>query len=88
MDDLISFTDLLVFFFKYSYFVWLDSSERLRDLIINLRPPQFELTLSKNAVEKVKTMFKGLNKPQKTAVLKVLMCKDYVLIKGYPGTGM
>ena len=32
-------------------------------------------------------MFKGLNKAQKTALLKVLMCRDYVLIKGYPGTG-
>ena len=36
----------------------------------------------------VKSVFSSLNKPQKTAVLKVLMSKDYVLIKGYPGTGM
>ena len=36
----------------------------------------------------MKSVFKSLNKPQKTAVLKVLMSKDYVLIEGYPGTGM
>jgi DNA replication ATP-dependent helicase Dna2 len=35
----------------------------------------------------VKDIFKRLNKPQKTAVLKVLMSQDFVLIKGYPGTG-
>ncbi|KAK7487914.1 hypothetical protein BaRGS_00020815 [Batillaria attramentaria] len=60
---------------------------KLRSLIIDGRKPEFNLTMSKTAVEKVKTIFKRLNKPQKTAILKVLMCKDFVLIKGYPGTG-
>lgn len=35
----------------------------------------------------VRQIFVPLNKPQKTAILKTLMCNDYVLIKGYPGTG-
>ncbi|KAK7088075.1 hypothetical protein V1264_022042 [Littorina saxatilis] len=62
-------------------------SQRLRSLIIDRRRPEFQLTLSKGAVEKVKQIFKPLNKPQKTAILKVLMSKDFVQIKGYPGTG-
>lgn len=35
----------------------------------------------------VRPYFSGMNKPQKSALLKVLMARDYVLIKGYPGTG-
>ncbi|XP_050408046.1 DNA replication ATP-dependent helicase/nuclease DNA2 [Patella vulgata] len=62
-------------------------SARLRDLIINKRKPEFNLTLSKKSIEKVKKHFKSMNKPQKTAILKVLMSKDYVLVKGFPGTG-
>ncbi|CAH1801027.1 unnamed protein product [Owenia fusiformis] len=64
-----------------------DVSARLRDVIINKRKPEFEGTMSKTCLEKVKHIFKNLNKPQKTAILKVLLCRDYVLIKGYPGTG-
>uniref|UniRef100_A0A0B6ZZJ2 DNA replication ATP-dependent helicase/nuclease n=1 Tax=Arion vulgaris TaxID=1028688 RepID=A0A0B6ZZJ2_9EUPU len=59
----------------------------LRSLIISLRPPEFDLKLSKACIQKVKTVFKPLNKQQRTAILKVLMSKDYVLIKGFPGTG-
>lgn len=32
-------------------------------------------------------LFKGLNKPQKQAMKKVLLSKDYTLIVGMPGTG-
>ncbi|XP_061197074.1 DNA replication ATP-dependent helicase/nuclease DNA2-like [Saccostrea echinata] len=60
---------------------------RLRELFIENKKPEFILKMSKGEIEKVKDVFKPLNKPQKTAILKVLMCKDYVLIKGYPGTG-
>ncbi|XP_064619573.1 DNA replication ATP-dependent helicase/nuclease DNA2-like [Lineus longissimus] len=63
------------------------ASARLRELLIEHRAPEFSHTLSKGAIEKVKHIFKKLNKPQKSAVLKVLMSQDYVLIKGYPGTG-
>ncbi|KAL4232940.1 Tripartite DNA replication factor [Mactra antiquata] len=62
-------------------------SSKLRRLIIDKVKPEFTNTLSKTNIEKVKTIFKQLNKPQKSAILKVLMCKDYVLIRGYPGTG-
>ncbi|XP_063396497.1 DNA replication ATP-dependent helicase/nuclease DNA2-like isoform X1 [Mytilus trossulus] len=62
-------------------------SDNLRKLIIDRKTPEFAAKLSKIEIEKVKGIFKSLNKPQKTAVLKVLMSKDYVLIKGYPGTG-
>ncbi|XP_046339040.2 DNA replication ATP-dependent helicase/nuclease DNA2-like [Haliotis rufescens] len=63
------------------------SKERLRELIIDKKKPQFQLTMSKGTIEKVKPIFKSLNKPQKAVILKILMSKDYVLIKGYPGTG-
>ncbi|KAJ8311784.1 hypothetical protein KUTeg_010665 [Tegillarca granosa] len=63
------------------------SSTRLRELLIDKRKPEFVIKLSKSEIEKVKVIFKPLNKPQKTAILKVLMSTDYVLIKGYPGTG-
>ncbi|CAG5133176.1 unnamed protein product [Candidula unifasciata] len=59
----------------------------LRDLIIKLRPPEFELQFSKSNFQKVAGVLKPLNKQQRRAILKVLMCKDYVLIKGFPGTG-
>ncbi|GFS22048.1 DNA replication ATP-dependent helicase/nuclease DNA2-like [Elysia marginata] len=59
----------------------------LRDLIIRQRAPEFELKVSKANLYKVKSVFKPLNKPQRTAILKVLMAKDFVLIKGFPGTG-
>lgn len=62
-------------------------SQKLRRLIIDKVKPEFINTLSKGNIEKVKCIFKSLNKPQKTAILKVLMCKDYVLIRGFPGTG-
>ena len=35
----------------------------------------------------VKSILCALNVAQRRAVLRVLMSKDYVLIKGYPGTG-
>ncbi|GFO46497.1 hypothetical protein PoB_007300200 [Plakobranchus ocellatus] len=59
----------------------------LRNLIIKRQAPEFELKVSKSCLYKVKSIFKPLNKPQRTAILKVLMAKDYVLIKGFPGTG-
>ncbi|KAK6968690.1 DNA replication ATP-dependent helicase/nuclease DNA2 [Biomphalaria glabrata] len=61
--------------------------KRLRELVIKKSQPHFELKLSKSLVERVKPIFKLLNKPQRSAILKVLMAKDYVLIKGYPGSG-
>uniref|UniRef100_A0A8C7Y0A8 DNA replication ATP-dependent helicase/nuclease n=1 Tax=Oryzias sinensis TaxID=183150 RepID=A0A8C7Y0A8_9TELE len=66
-------------------------SERLRKLIVDLRPPEFIFNLSsvlpRDAKETVADILKGLNKPQKQAMKKVLLSKDYTLIVGMPGTG-
>uniref|UniRef100_A0A672NBB4 DNA replication ATP-dependent helicase/nuclease DNA2 n=1 Tax=Sinocyclocheilus grahami TaxID=75366 RepID=A0A672NBB4_SINGR len=67
------------------------SSERLRELIVEFRPPQFIDSLSsvlpRDAKDTVANILKGLNKPQKQAMKKVLLSKDYTLIVGMPGTG-
>uniref|UniRef100_A0A667XGJ4 DNA replication ATP-dependent helicase/nuclease n=1 Tax=Myripristis murdjan TaxID=586833 RepID=A0A667XGJ4_9TELE len=54
-------------------------SDRLRELVVDLRPPEFISSLSS-------TLF-SLNKPQKQAMKKVLLSKDFTLIVGMPGTG-
>ena len=61
--------------------------ERLRSFIIDKRMPEFETSLSKQSILKTKNYFKKLNTSQQAAILKSLMAKDYLLIKGYPGTG-
>ncbi|XP_017274119.1 DNA replication ATP-dependent helicase/nuclease DNA2 [Kryptolebias marmoratus] len=66
-------------------------SERLRELVVDLRPPEFITNLSsvlpREAKDTVANILKGLNKPQKQAMKKVLLSKDYTLIVGMPGTG-
>ncbi|GAB1597754.1 DNA replication ATP-dependent helicase/nuclease DNA2-like [Argonauta hians] len=62
-------------------------SARLRQLIIDHEAPKVQQTLAKSAVQNVKSIFKPLNKLQKVALLKVFMNEDYVVIRGYPGTG-
>ncbi|MFT7805658.1 DNA replication ATP-dependent helicase/nuclease DNA2 [Arapaima gigas] len=66
-------------------------SERLRELIVEFRPPRFIPSLSsvlpQDAKDTVANILKGLNKPQKQAMKKVLLSKDYTLIVGMPGTG-
>uniref|UniRef100_F6S4L6 DNA replication ATP-dependent helicase/nuclease n=2 Tax=Monodelphis domestica TaxID=13616 RepID=F6S4L6_MONDO len=66
-------------------------SEKLRDLIIDFREPQFIQYLSSvlphEAKDTVANILKGLNKPQRQAMKKVLLSKDYTLIVGMPGTG-
>ncbi|XP_060895987.1 DNA replication ATP-dependent helicase/nuclease DNA2 [Labrus mixtus] len=66
-------------------------SDRLRELIVDLRPPTFISNLSsvlpRDAKDIVANILKGLNKPQKQAMKKVLLSKDYTLIVGMPGTG-
>ncbi|XP_028845004.1 DNA replication ATP-dependent helicase/nuclease DNA2 [Denticeps clupeoides] len=67
------------------------TSQRLRELIVEFRAPQFIDSLSsvlpRNAKDTVANILKGLNKPQKQAMKKVLLSKDYTLIVGMPGTG-
>ncbi|KAG7236010.1 hypothetical protein INR49_001408 [Caranx melampygus] len=66
-------------------------SNRLRELVVDLRPPEFISNLSsvlpREAKDTVANILKGLNKPQKQAMKKVLLSKDYTLIVGMPGTG-
>nr|XP_012618132.1 DNA replication ATP-dependent helicase/nuclease DNA2 isoform X2 [Microcebus murinus] len=68
-----------------------DVSKKLRDLIIDFREPQFIFYLSSvlphDAKDTVACILKGLNKPQRQAMKKVLLSKDYTLIVGMPGTG-
>lgn len=66
-------------------------SDNLRELVIDFRTPEFICNLSsvlpREAKETVANILKGLNKPQKQAMKKVLLSKDYTLIVGMPGTG-
>ncbi|KAH0517040.1 DNA replication ATP-dependent helicase/nuclease DNA2 [Microtus ochrogaster] len=66
-------------------------SKRLRELIIDFKEPQFIPYLSSvlphDAKDTVANILKGLNKPQRQAMKKVLLSKDYTLIVGMPGTG-
>uniref|UniRef100_A0A7N8WLZ2 DNA replication ATP-dependent helicase/nuclease DNA2 n=1 Tax=Mastacembelus armatus TaxID=205130 RepID=A0A7N8WLZ2_9TELE len=66
-------------------------SDHLRELIVDLRPPEFISSLGSvlplEAKDTVANILKGLNKPQKQAMKKVLLSKDYTLIVGMPGTG-
>ncbi|EDL32070.1 DNA2 DNA replication helicase 2-like (yeast) [Mus musculus] len=68
-----------------------DPSKRLRELIIDFREPQFIAYLSSvlphDAKDTVANILKGLNKPQRQAMKRVLLSKDYTLIVGMPGTG-
>ncbi|KAL0616096.1 LOW QUALITY PROTEIN: DNA replication ATP-dependent helicase/nuclease DNA2 [Plecturocebus cupreus] len=66
-------------------------SKKLRDLIVDFREPHFISYLSSvlphDAKDTVACILKGLNKPQRQAMKKVLLSKDYTLIVGMPGTG-
>nr|XP_044993688.1 DNA replication ATP-dependent helicase/nuclease DNA2 isoform X1 [Jaculus jaculus] len=66
-------------------------SQKLRDLIIDFQEPQFipylTAVLPPEAKDTVAGILKGLNKPQRQAMKKVLLSKDYTLIVGMPGTG-
>nr|XP_014340487.1 PREDICTED: DNA replication ATP-dependent helicase/nuclease DNA2 isoform X2 [Latimeria chalumnae] len=67
------------------------ASAKLRELIIEFRPPQFIQLLCSvlplEAKDTVADILKGLNKPQKQAMKRVLLSKDYTLVVGMPGTG-
>lgn len=64
-----------------------DKAGKLRSLIIDKKQPSFESTLPKEVTLKCVSILKNLNRDQKSAILKTLMAKDYLLIKGMPGTG-
>lgn len=60
---------------------------RLRELVIDRATPTFEAGIRRSDAEKCKPILARLNHLQKRAVLKALVCKDYCLVKGLPGTG-
>ncbi|XP_077301776.1 DNA replication helicase/nuclease 2 [Arctopsyche grandis] len=64
-----------------------DISNKLRRIIVNKQPSAFNEKLSSKIVEKAKNILSELNIVQQRAVLKSLTAKDYILIRGMPGTG-
>lgn len=64
-----------------------EGSERLRQLIIDKRPPEFEAKLPREVGRLGAKMMKRLNIQQQRAVLKAVAAKDYSLLQGLPGTG-
>nr|XP_022919346.1 DNA replication ATP-dependent helicase/nuclease DNA2 [Onthophagus taurus] len=64
-----------------------ETSQRLRDLIIDKKPPNYLKKLPRIVATKAPPILQRLNAVQQQAVLKVLTAEDYVLIKGLPGTG-
>ncbi|XP_078576312.1 DNA replication ATP-dependent helicase/nuclease DNA2-like isoform X2 [Branchiostoma floridae x Branchiostoma japonicum] len=67
------------------------TAERLRELIVEQCEPRFHTRVSDmcpaGARDTIARILKGLNQPQKQAIKKVLMARDYTLIVGMPGTG-
>ncbi|KAG8226891.1 hypothetical protein J437_LFUL005650 [Ladona fulva] len=63
------------------------SAARLRELIIERREPQFVKKLDGRMIIKCSPILKKLNHCQTRAVLRALSAKDYILIRGLPGTG-
>ena len=56
---------------------------RIRDLVVDLRPPNFEEVATQYTIVEQDT----LNDDQKRAVQKVMSARDYALVLGMPGTG-
>lgn len=63
------------------------SAANLRELIIDRKIPAFEKGIHKSKLEIYWPILQPLNAFQRRAVLKALICKDYCLINGLPGTG-
>ncbi|XP_076067685.1 DNA replication ATP-dependent helicase/nuclease DNA2-like [Oratosquilla oratoria] len=61
--------------------------EALRKLIIERCSAEFLPGMRRDVVEKGRTILKPLNKEQQRFILRTLMAKNYILLKGYPGTG-
>ncbi|CAH8522563.1 unnamed protein product [Schistosoma turkestanicum] len=59
----------------------------LRELIIDGHTPDMLKTISKKTVKEIRFILKPLNINQRTAILQSLFSKNYLLIKGYPGSG-
>lgn len=66
------------------------SNDSLCSKIIQMQAPDYEI-LQKNEIihmiNKAKISFSSFNEQQKLVLIKFLLMKNYILIKGYPGTG-
>lgn len=63
------------------------NANRLRKIIIDKAPAVFSNSLPKVVTLKGEKILTQLNPVQRKAVLKALLCDNYMLIKGLPGTG-
>lgn len=73
---------------------YVNGQERLRELIVDLRPPRFDdkdcnevMPEYMDAVPDSTTQASHLNTDQQSAITKVLRTNDYCLVLGMPGTG-
>lgn len=64
-----------------------EQAARLRELIIDKTAPTFDKGFPRTTVELLSPILSKLNKLQQKAVLNALLCRDYCLIRGLPGTG-
>ena len=64
-----------------------ERSRSLRAFVVNKKEPSFDKVFNKQYILQNKAIFKKLNESQRTAIIKTLMAHNYLLIKGYPGTG-
>ncbi|CAN7986836.1 unnamed protein product, partial [Ixodes hexagonus] len=62
-------------------------AERLRTLLVDRAAPLFRTTLPREVATQCRPALRGLNDTQRRAVLRFLMCDDYLLLRGMPGTG-
>ncbi|CAN7987995.1 unnamed protein product [Ixodes pacificus] len=60
---------------------------RLRALLVDGAAPLFRTTLPREVATLCRPALRGLNDTQRRAVLRFLMCNDYLLLRGMPGTG-
>lgn len=61
--------------------------DHLRELVVDCSPPFYEKDYPRKDIERCQEIFNELNDVQVRAVIKALMTKDYLLLKGMPGTG-
>jgi DNA replication ATP-dependent helicase Dna2 len=61
--------------------------ERLRRLLIERTASRFRLRLDRELLGKVKPQLEHLNPEQQRAVLRSMLCEDYMLIQAGPGSG-
>uniref|UniRef100_A0A2A4JCZ8 DNA helicase n=1 Tax=Heliothis virescens TaxID=7102 RepID=A0A2A4JCZ8_HELVI len=64
-----------------------ERADRLRKLIIDKKPPEFEAKLPRDVGRLGTRLMKCLNIQQQRAVLRCIAAKDYALMRGLPGTG-